>query len=71
VGPDLHPLLAHVGHYAHALRGCNIWSIVRRSVPGNAVFLCADLMVFGQLAQLVRALRSHRRGHRFESCAAH
>ena len=25
----------------------------------------------GQLAQLVRALRSHRRGHRFESCAAH
>jgi hypothetical protein len=26
---------------------------------------------FGQLAQLVRALRSHRRGHRFESCAAH
>ena len=27
--------------------------------------------VVGQLAQLVRALRSHRRGHRFESCAAH
>ena len=25
----------------------------------------------GRLAQLVRALRSHRRGHRFESCAAH
>ena len=25
----------------------------------------------GQLAQLVRALRSHRRGHRFKSCIAH
>jgi hypothetical protein len=31
----------------------------------------AGLTLFGQLAQLVRALRSHRRGHRFESCAAH
>ena len=26
---------------------------------------------FGRLAQLVRALRSHRKGHRFESCIAH
>ena len=26
---------------------------------------------FGQLAQLVRALRSHRRGQRFESSVAH
>ncbi len=25
----------------------------------------------GRLAQLVRALRSHRKGHRFESCIAH
>src|ERR1035437_5935551 len=25
----------------------------------------------GQLAQLVRARRSHRRGHRFKSCTAH
>jgi hypothetical protein len=25
----------------------------------------------GQLAQLVRARRSHRRGHRFKSCIAH
>ena len=26
---------------------------------------------WGQLAQLVRARRSHRRGHRFNSCVAH
>ena len=31
----------------------------------------AVLMTLGRLAQLVRALRSHRRGHKFESCAAH
>lgn len=28
-------------------------------------------MVFGCIAQLVRALRSHRRGHKFESCYTH
>ena len=31
----------------------------------------AVLPTLGRLAQLVRALRSHRRGHKFESCAAH
>ncbi len=29
------------------------------------------ISVFGRLAQLVRALRSHRRGHPFESDIAH
>ena len=36
------------------------------SLPSAPPFL-----LFGRLAQLVRALALHARGHRFESCAAH
>ncbi len=33
--------------------------------------MISNLQINGQLAQLVSALPSHGRGHRFESCIAH
>ena len=42
-------------------------------IPATRVRIPLEMpfFVFGRLAQLVRALLSHGRGHRFEFCYAH
>lgn len=37
----------------------------------QAIGVKEQIFVVGRLAQLVRALVSHTRGHKFESCTAH
>ena len=50
------------------LRTFHLVPMVRKSWP---CWMSQERNPAGRLAQLVRALSSHGRGHRFESCAAH
>jgi len=41
------------------------------SAPNTEIVAIGSTDVIGRIAQLARALSSHGRGHRFESCCAH